>query len=140
MGLVNINKELLKFLAEKNRKGMLKLVAPIFSHENIQVVTEEFNQAGELLFSDTDKFMGYPMWLERRAQGHFEDRPFRPQGRNVATGLLLLGADKHIHEHGMRILAMEPRLREAYIDELILQEFPDGEPKEEIPEGEREPA
>ena len=140
MGLININKELVKFLAEKNRKGMLKLLAPILSHENIQVVTKEHNRAGELLFDDTDNHMGYPLWLERRAQGHFDDLPFRPQGRNVATILIQRGADMHIHEHGMRILAMAPRLRVAAIDELIRLEFPNGRPKEELPEGEHEPA
>ena len=99
-----------------------------FSRENIQDASHEFNRAGKLLFSDTDIYMAYPLWLKRQAQGHFDDLPFRAQGRNLPTGLVLLGADEHTHDHGMRIFAMAPHLRKAEIKKLIRERFPDGKP------------
>ena len=128
MGLVNINRDLLKFLEKKGRKAALNYLAPFMTYQNIQVVSYERNRAGEPLFGDTDNHLSYPMWLDRRAEGHYDDMPFRAQGRNLATGLALLGADEHTHNHGMRILAMAPHLRKAAIKELRMKRFPKDEP------------
>ena len=78
----------LKVLAEQNRDGALNYLSSFLSYVNLQVVTYEFNRAGELIFGETDHLISYFKWLERRSQGHYDDIPFRAQGRYVPTAFI----------------------------------------------------
>ena len=124
--LVNINRPLLKVLAEDNREGALRYLSSFLSFKNIQLVTYEFNRAGELIFGDTDRLIGYPKWLDRRSQGHYDDLPFRAQGRFVPTALVTLGAD--MTDYDIVVLQIPAKERLSFIQYVKSCEFPKGKP------------
>ena len=124
---MNIDRPLLKVLANHNRDGALNYLSSFLSYVNLQVVTYEFNRAGELIFGETDHLISYFKWLERRSQGHYDDIPFRAQGRYVPTALVTLGAD--LSEYGVTVLQTPASERLSYIQRLKAKKFPTGKPK-----------
>ena len=114
-------------LAKHDRDSTLNYLSSFLSFVNLQLVTYEFNRAGELIFGETDHLISYFKWLERREQGHYDDIPFRAQGRYVPTALVTLGAD--LLDYDVIVLKTPAKERLSFIEGLQSKKFPTGKPK-----------